>query len=139
MTDKLNNLPQTILRPTTISDVTIEDSIPNTLTNIISKDTQKFYVEKVQLTKNQKRRINDNKKKREFQQVLIHKDEASTNPIDIKKKTIPPLGKPITFEGLDFSNDPFKDKRPLPKCVVKCDDEIFKSIEPIIQQLFGQL
>ena len=97
LTDKHNNLPQTILRPTTISDVIIEDSIPYTLTNIISQDTQKFYLEKVRLTKNQKRRINDNKKKREFQQVLMHKDEASTNPI---------TGKKITFYGVKFDSEP---------------------------------
>ena len=59
--------------------------------------------------------------------------------IDINEKTNPPLGLPFTFEGLEFSDDPFKDNRKQLKCVVKCEDEIFKLIEPIIQQQFGLL
>ena len=61
------------------------------------------------------------------------------NNIDINEKTIPPLGLPFTYEGLNFSDNPFTDKQFKPKCIVKCDDEIFKLIEPIIQQQFGQL
>ena len=104
-------------------------------------------VELSKLSKTQKKKSKAKAKINNVNQMLKDSDQyklfdiplQQNDKIDIKKKTIPPLGKPITFEGLDFSNDPFKEKTPLPKCVVKCDDEIFKSIEPIIQQLFGQL
>jgi len=52
-------------------------------------------------------------------------DHEQFNPIS---------GQKITFDGLKFDNLP-KDNRP--NCVLKCDDVIFKLIEPCIQEQFG--
>lgn len=51
-------------------------------------------------------------------------------------KINPPLGKPITFDGI--FDGPFKDKQ-FNQIVCKVWWEIFRSIEPIIHQQFGHL
>jgi len=93
----------------------------------------------VLLSKTQKKRRKAKAKGKEINKGINVRVGYPDGYIKDNEKTIPPLGLPFTYEGLNFSDDPFIDKQSKPKCFVKCDDEIFKLIEPIIQQQFGQL
>ena len=95
------------------------------MSNNIPEGTQNFDAEKVQLSKNQKRRIKDNKKKKEevFKTNLLTRGE-------------------ITFDDLKFDADPFKEHATIlqefrPKIILKGDDPLFKLFEGIIQEQFG--
>ena len=73
MTGKINDAPQTFFNSTSY-DITQEESRPEINTNTKPQVTQLVDIEKVQLSKNQKRRMNTNKKNREIEELLIHKE-----------------------------------------------------------------